>query len=447
METTVGNRMPVDHHVDPVHLASGGASAADRKRSLKAAAVGNILEWYDWTIYSTFSIYLAGAFFSKSDPTSAFLSTLAIFAGGFLARPIGGYIFGRMADGKGRKMALVTTMIMLAMTSLGIALLPSYAEIGSWASLALFLMRILQGFAHGGESGVSYVYVAEIAPRERRGLWASSVYISVILGVMLATGVAAALSALLTKEDMGEWGWRVGFALGAVLGIYALFMRRKAVETEAFVALKTEDKLKAVSQKLSKRTILKFSLLVIALNAAMNVWYYIWVAFAPAMAISAYNMDPKGAYTSSLIAQAIALVFIPIFGHMSDRIGRRKTVMTFALLVGVMAIPIQMMLSEQPWTLLLAQGLGLVIWSIGVGQYPALMAELVPARVRGVGVGVLTSVAIGLFGGTAPYLNTWLRSINASWAFQAYIIVLAVIALVAAFSMKETAGMDLKEST
>lgn len=446
METIEVTPLPSASRDEPRHNETREASIAERKRSLKAAAVGNILEWYDWTIYSTFSVYLAGAFFSKADPTSAFLSTLAIFAGGFLARPIGGYIFGRMADGKGRKLALVTTMIMLAATSLGIALLPNYSEIGAWASLGLFLMRLLQGFAHGGESGVSYVYIAEIAPREKRGFWASSVYISVILGVMLATGVAAALSAVLTKEDMGEWGWRVGFGLGALLGIYALFMRRKAVETDTFKSLNAKAQSDAPTQKLSKRTILRFSLLVIALNAGMNVWYYIWVAFAPAMAISAYGMDPKGAYTSSLIAQAITLVFIPIFGYLSDRIGRRRTLMTFAILVGVMAIPIQSLLTDQPWTLLLAQGLGLIIWTIGVGQYPALMAELVPARVRGVGVGILTSLAIGLFGGTAPYLNTWLRSIGADWAFQAYIIVLAIITVISAYRMKETAGMDLKES-
>lgn len=445
METIAVRPLPSAPRDEPEHHAANETNIADRKQSLKAAAVGNILEWYDWTIYSTFSVYLAGSFFSKSDATSALLSTLAIFAGGFLARPIGGYIFGRLADGRGRKLALVTTMIMLAATSLGIALLPNYSEIGSWASLGLFLMRLLQGFAHGGESGVSYVYIAEIAPKERRGFWASSVYISVILGVMLATGVAAVLSAMLTKEDMGEWGWRIGFALGALLGLYALFMRRKSVETDTFHALRAKNQIDAPKEKLSKRTILRFSLLVIALNAGMNVWYYIWVAFAPAMAISAHNMDPKGAYTSSLIAQAITLIFIPIFGHMSDRIGRRRTLVTFAVLIGVMAIPIQSLLSSQPWTLLLAQGLGLIIWTIGVGQYPALMAELVPARVRGVGVGILTSLAIGLFGGTAPYLNTWLRSIGADWAFQAYIIVLAFITVISAYRMKETAGMDLKE--
>lgn len=423
---------------------SGQLSMAERRRSLKAAAVGNILEWYDWTIYSTLSVYLAANFFSKADATSALLSTLAIFAGGFIARPIGGLVFGRLADGKGRKIALFTTMVMLAGASLGIALLPSYAEVGSWASFGLFMMRVLQGFAHGGETGVSYVYVAEIAPKERRGLWTSSVYVSVIMGVMLATGVAAALTGLLTKEEMNDWGWRIAFGLGAVLGLYALFLRRKAVETEAFTSMNDSHGAKSPQEKLSKTAILRFSLLVIALNAAMNVWYYTWVAFAPAMAIATHKMDPKAAYIASLCAQASVLLFLPIFGMMSDRIGRRKTMMMFAALVGAMVLPIQALLTSQPWSLYVAQSLGLVIWSIGVSHYPALMAELVPARVRGVGVGILTSLAVGIFGGTAPYLNTWTQSIGAGWLFQAYIVILSIITLITAFFMKETAGRDLK---
>src|SRR5699024_3590836 len=155
-----------------------------RRTSLGAAAVGNALEWYDWTIYGTLSAYLAANFFSQDDPTSALLATLGMFAGGFIARPLGGFLFGRLGDRRGRKFTLVLTMILLALTSLGIALLPSYETIGATASLLLFLLRVLQGLAHGGESGVAYTYVAEIAPRSRRGLWSSSVYVSVMIGVM-----------------------------------------------------------------------------------------------------------------------------------------------------------------------------------------------------------------------------------------------------------------------
>ncbi|NSY99290.1 MFS transporter [Agrobacterium tumefaciens] len=421
-----------------------GLTIEQRRSSLKAAAVGNVLEWYDWTIYGTLSTYLAANFFQKADPASALLSTLAIFAGGFIARPIGGLIFGRVADRSGRKVTLLITMLMLAAASVGIALLPTYDSIGAWASLGLFCMRLLQGFAHGGESGVSYVYIAEIAPNSRRGLWTSSVYVSVIIGVMLATGLAASLTAFLSPEEMMDWGWRVGFGIGGLLGLYVLFLRRNAHETDAFESVQHAKENAAPAPPLTKGKILKISLLVIALNAAMNVWYYTWVAFAPAMVISQYKMDPNGAFTASLLAQACTIIFLPIFGLMSDRFGRRPSMIIFAALVATMGIPISLILSDQPWTLFVAQTLGLLIWTVGVGHYPALMAELVPARVRGLGVSILTSLAVALFGGTAPYFMKWTQSIDAGWIFATYQIILAVITIIAAIMMKETKGIDLK---
>lgn len=424
--------------------ALSGLSLEKRRKSLKAAAVGNVLEWYDWTIYGTLTTYLAANFFQKADPTSALLSTLAIFAGGFIARPLGGLVFGRIADKSGRKLTLLITMLMLAGASLGIALLPTYESIGAWASLGLFIMRLIQGFAHGGESGVSYVYIAEIAPNKKRGLWTSSVYVSVIIGVMLATGVAALLTGVLAPEQMQNWGWRIGFGLGALLGVYVLFLRRQAHETDAFESIQKVENDTAVVEPITKTKILKMSLLVIVLNAAMNVWYYTWIAFAPAMVIAQYKMDPNGAFIASLLAQACTIIFLPIFGMLSDRFGRRPMVITFALLVAVMGMPITSILTSQPWTLFAAQSLALLVWTVGVGHYPALMAELIPARVRAVGVSILTSLAIGIFGGTAPYLMSWVQSINAGWMFSAYQTVLAVITIIAALMMKETKGIDLK---
>ncbi|MEE9926400.1 MAG: MFS transporter [Brucella anthropi] len=424
--------------------APSGLSIENRRRSLKAAAVGNVLEWYDWTIYGTLSTYLAANFFQKADPASALLSTLAIFAGGFIARPIGGLIFGRIADRSGRKVTLLITMLMLAAASMGIALLPTYESIGAWASLGLFCMRLLQGFAHGGESGVSYVYIAEIAPNSRRGLWTSSVYVSVIIGVMLATGVAASLTGILSSDEMMTWGWRIGFGLGGLLGLYVLFLRRNAHETDAFESVQKAEEAAAPVEPISKTKILRISLQVIALNAAMNVWYYTWVAFAPAMVIAQYKMDPNGAFIASLLAQACTIIFLPIFGMVSDRLGRRPSMIIFAALVATMGVPISFILTDQPWTLFVAQSLGLLIWTVGVGHYPALMSELVPARVRGLGVSILTSLAVALFGGTAPYFMSWTQSMDAGWIFAAYQTVLAVITIIVAVMMKETKGIDLK---
>lgn len=422
----------------------------DRRRSLRAAAIGNALEWYDWTIYGTLSAYLAASFFSKEDPTSALLSTLGIFAGGFIARPLGGLLFGRLGDRRGRKFTLVLTMSLLAITSLAIALAPTFAMIGPWASLILFLMRVIQGLAHGGESGVSYTYVAEIAPRKRRGLWSSSVYISVMIGVMAATGLAALLTAMLSPEQMSDWGWRIGFGLGSVLGIYALYLRRSAVETETFENIELDREAVEAGEKDRKPVtvmqVIRMSLLVIGLSAGMNVVYYTWVTFAPATAIAVRGMDPSGAFFASLLAQAAILGLLPLSGMMSDKYGRKFNMIVFAVLVAIAVFPLDAILTDEPWTLFVSQGIGLAIWTIGVAMYPALIAELVPARIRAVGVSVVTSLSVAIFGGTAPYLNTWLASMDAGWLFRIYVIVLAAITVVAALIMRETKGIDLTKA-
>ncbi|MDM8345881.1 MFS transporter [Pseudochrobactrum sp. sp1633] len=175
-----------------------------RLKSLRAVSAGNALEWFDWTLYGIFSVYLARNLFDNTDKASALLATLAVFAGGFIARPVGGWVFGLLGDRYGRKLTLVLTMSLLALTSLGIALIPRYDSIGVAASVLLFLCRFMQGLAHGGESGVAFTYVAEIAPQERRGLWSSSVFVSVTVGVMAATALAALLNILLTVEAMNE---------------------------------------------------------------------------------------------------------------------------------------------------------------------------------------------------------------------------------------------------
>lgn len=205
-----------------------------RLKSLRAAGIGNALEWFDWTLYATFSVYLARNLFDKTDSRSAMLSTLAVFAVGFVARPIGGLLFGRLSDRLGRRTIMVITLLLLAISSLGIAVIPRYQSVGLFASVALLFLRLLQGLAHGGETGVSYTYVAEIAPSSRRGLWSSSVYIGVTLGVMAATAVAAALTWGLGAEAMSDYGWRIGFLIGGLLGIYALFLRRSAEESHVF---------------------------------------------------------------------------------------------------------------------------------------------------------------------------------------------------------------------
>jgi MFS transporter, MHS family, alpha-ketoglutarate permease len=415
-----------------------------RLRSLRAAVMGNVLEWFDWTLYATFAVYLAANFFEAGDPTSALLATLAVFAVGFVARPIGGIIFGKLGDRIGRKTTLVATMITMATASLIIAIIPSYETIGVWASVLLLAARLLQGLAHGGESGVSYTYVAELAPPKHRGLWSSSVFISVTIGVMGATFVGILLTALFTETDMMAFGWRIGFVVGALLGIYALYLRRAADESPVFEEAGEKSEAAAPS-KLSARQVWSIVAKVVLLSAASNAAYYTWVTFAPSFAISGHGMDPNGAFTASILAQVVVLFLLPFFGHLADRFGRKPMVLIYGILVMVVVFPINMILSDQPWTLFLSQGLGLAVWAIIASIYPAIVAEQVPTKQRAFGVGFLSSLSVAIFGGTAPYLNTWLTSIGASWVFSLWVGLLGLLAVIASFIIKETKSVPLND--
>jgi MHS family alpha-ketoglutarate permease-like MFS transporter len=416
-----------------------------RLASLRAAAVGNALEWFDWTLYGTFSAYLAINLFDATDPASALLATLGVFAGGFLARPLGGWLFGRIGDRYGRKFTLVLTMCLLAATSLGIALLPTYEQVGVFASVLLFLCRLMQGLAHGGETGVAYTYVAEIAPPERRGLWSSSVFVSVTIGVMAATALAALLTHLLGKEAMEAWGWRVGFGVGGLLGLYALFLRRSATETEVFEQQSLGGKEQASTPRMTRGQALRIARNIVMIAAASNATYYTWVTFAPTMAIATHGMDPAGAYTASLIAQLICLMWLPVCGLLGDRFGRKPMVMAFGLGVTIVVLPVSLIVTDQPWTLFVAQLMGLMVWSLLAAIFPAVMAEQVPTQARAMGVGFISSLSVAIFGGTAPYINTWLTSHGMEWAYTAYVATLGLIAFAGGMLIRETAGRDLND--
>lgn len=409
-------------------------------RSLRAAAIGNALEWFDWTLYGTFSVYLARNLFEQTDANSALLATLAVFAGGFIARPAGGWVFGKLGDSLGRKNTLVITMLLLALSSIGIALIPTYEQVGLAASGLLLGLRLLQGLAHGGEAGVSYTYVAEIAPAHRRGLWSSSVFVSVSVGVMVATALAAALAAGLGSQAMNAYGWRIGFAVGGLVGLYALVLRRNAEESEVF----EENKGGKTQARIPTAQKVRIAVHIVMLSAASNIAYYTWVTFAPATAI-AKGMDAAGAYKASLCAQLLCLLWLPVCGWLADRIGRKPVVMAWGVAVMLVTYPISTMVTTEPVSLFLAQGLGLAAWSLIASIYPAIISEQVPTQARAQGVGLVSSFSVAIFGGTAPYLNTYLNASGNAWIYPAYVMALGLLAVIAGFLIRETRGVDLAD--
>lgn len=422
-------------------VAVAGASEKKAKsgqlRSLRAAIAGNILEWFDWTLYAIFSTYIAGHFFDKSNPSSALLATLAVFAVGFIARPVGGIIFGRLADRAGRKLVLVVTISIMSLSSLALALAPGYETIGVWSSVILVVLRLIQGLAHGGESGVSYTYVSEIAPPERRGLWSSSVFFAVTLGVMLATAVGAIANLVLDESSMMTWGWRLAFVFGAVLGLGVLYLRRAAEESNEFTAEEETDVV------IPPSLAVKSGLLTIMLACGHNCAYYVWATFAASFAISARGMDPQNAFMASLLAQGVALIMLPLWGHLSDRIGRRPLIIAMGVAAILFYYPLSLLITDEPWTLFIAQAVGMSIWAMGAGMYPAFSSELFPTKIRATSVAFATSVSVALFGGTAPYLMTWFNQNGMEWAFFVWIGVLSSLAIIGGLVVRETKGTDL----
>lgn len=429
--------------ISAVVEASKGRTAEQPSafKSLRAAAFGNMLEWFDWTLYGTFAVYLGANFFEKQDPTSALLSVLAVFAAGFVGRPIGGILFGRIGDRLGRKGTLISTMTTMAAASLMMAIIPPYAEIGVWASLLLLLARLVQGIAHGGETGVSYAYISEIAPATKRGLWASSSQISATIGVMCATTLGIILTSVFDQEAMMAYGWRIGFAVGALLGLYALYLRRASKESPVFEHAEAEAGREA-TQDVKQSTIL---MKIILFSAGSNVGYYTWVTFASSYAVTTHGMDAHNALIASLCAQFVALFFLPFFGHLSDRIGRKKMLTIYGITLILAPMPISAVLSAEPWTLFVSQSLGLFVWAMLASYYPTLLAEQVPTQKRAFGIGFFASLSVAIFGGTAPYLNTWLGSIGLAWVFSAYLMALGAMAIVAAVIIKETARIPMSD--
>lgn len=427
--------------------SSAPARQRGRRQDLIAVNIGNALEWFDWNIYAIFAPFFAAQFFVSTDPTSSLLSTLAIFAVGFLMRPIGGWVFGRIADERGRRFSLTLAISLAAVGSLMIAIAPTFDSVGVFAGVVLLAARLVQGLSHGGETGSAFTYLAEMAPRNNRGLWSSSPWLGVAAGTMLATGTGALLTALLTDEEMSTFGWRMPFAIGALLGIYAIVIRRTMTESTVHTEAKEDNggvrprAAEVVAELVRERRGL---FQIIGLTISGVVAFYTWFIFTPGYAVRTFGMDPNASLVAGLLGQAVFLLAVPVMGWLSDKWGRRPVLLVFAAGFALMAFPLEGMLSGNPMALFGTMALGSILLAANCAPLGAVFAELVPTRLRAtiIGLGYATSGAV--FGGTAPYLNTWLSSINMHWIFVAYMIVLCMISALVIIKMPETKGVELR---
>ena len=418
------------------------ADRASTRKTVVGTGIGNAVEWYDWAIYATFTPFIASQLFSKSDPASAVLSTLAIFAVGFVARPFGGFLFGWIGDRVGRKASMTLAVGLASLGSLMIGIAPTFAAVGAWASLMLLVARLVQGLAHGGELPSSQTYLSEMAPKEHRGFWATLIYTSGTVGILFGTLLGAILNMALSTEVMNAWGWRIPFLIGAAMGLYALIMRARLHETDVFEGETTAEKRAPIWPQIVRHR--KQALQVIGLTVGLTVIYYIWGVVAPSYATTALKIDRGEALWAGVIGNIVFIAALPVWGKISDRIGRKKVLWAGAIGSAVMHFPMTWLLKDSAWQLAVGMSVMLIFIAASAAIVPAVYAELFPTSIRTVGVGVPYSICVAVFGGTAPYLQQWLgTTLHLPNLFNVYAVVLLAVSAAFVFTLPETKGKDL----
>ncbi|MEU6390677.1 glycine betaine/L-proline transporter ProP [Streptomyces sp. NPDC046939] len=430
------------------------------KRAVKAASLGNAMEWFDFGIYSYLAVTIGHVFFPSGNDTVQLISSFATFAVSFLVRPIGGMVFGPMGDKIGRKKVLAMTMILMAIGTFAIGLIPSYATIGFWAPVLLILFRLVQGFSTGGEYGGASTFIAEYAPDKRRGYFGSFLEFGTLAGYVGAAGLVTLLTSLLGSDGMESWGWRVPFLVAGPIGLVGLYLRLKLDETPAFQKLEDNSAHKATEAATTVETTAKGDLakifrdywptliLCICLVGAYNITDYMLLSYMPT-----YLSDELG-YSEAhglliLIATMIVLMcVISQVGKLSDRYGRKPLLMTGMLGFLITSIPAFLLVKNGAlWAVavgMLLLGLSLVCM---LGTMSAALPALFPTQVRYGSLSVGYNLSASIFGGTTPLVITALISWAGTDMMPAYYaMAAALVGVIAVACMKETAQKPLEGS-
>lgn len=405
--------------------------AADTRKRIWAivgASSGNLVEWFDFYVYSFCSLYFAHIFFPTGNTTTQLVQTAGVFAAGFLMRPIGGWLFGYIADKHGRKNSMLISVCMMCFGSLVIACLPGYAMLGIWAPILLLLARLFQGLSVGGEYGTSATYMSEVAVEGRKGFYASFQYVTLIGGQLLALLTVVVLQQILSDEDLHAWGWRIPFALGAVLAIVALFLRRSLDET-------SDNKTRAHKDAGSLRGLWKHRrafIMVLGFTAGGSLSFYTFTTYMQKYLVNTSGMDTKTASALMTGALFIFMLVQPLIGALSDKIGRRSSMLIFGGFAALLTVPILKVLQSvtSSWIAFALVMIALLITSFYTSISGILKAEMFPPEVRALGVGLSYAVANAIFGGSAEYVALSLKAAGHETSFFWYVSAMGAVAFV-----------------
>lgn len=423
-------------------------TTTQRLKSIIRGSIGNLIEWYDWYVYAAFSIYFAKAFFPTGDLTAQLLNTSAIFAVGFFMRPIGGWVMGSYADRKGRKKALIASVLLMCFGSLMIAFTPSYSSIGIAAPILLTCARLLQGLSVGGEYASSATYLSEMATKDKRGFFSSFQYVTLIAGQLFALIVLILLQQFfLTPAQLESWGWRIPFILGALLSLVALKLRYGMQETSSFL-----EKKPVKDQDSLIKTLLRYPreiAIVVGLTMGGTIAFYTYSTYMQKYLVNTVGMSKDKATLISAATLFIFMLMQPLVGALSDKIGRRPLLIAFGLLGTLLTVPILSMLTH---TTTSWQAFGLIIFALMiVSGYTAInavvKAELFPVEIRTLGVGLPYALTVSLFGGTAEYVALWFKNIGLEQGFYWYVTICTGCSLLVYVFMRDTKQYSRLDST
>jgi MHS family alpha-ketoglutarate permease-like MFS transporter len=427
------------------HRAPGGAGEldlADMRRRLKAifiGSVGNLVEWYDFYSFAAFSLYFASAFFPQGDAVVQQLNAATLFAVGFLVRPLGGWLFGHLADRHGRRLSLTISVLLMCFGSLIIAVTPTYASIGYAAPVLLAIARVIQGLSLGGEYGASATYLTEVADPKRRGFYSSFQYVTLIGGQLTAILVLLLLQNIfLTPDELKAWGWRIPFVIGALLAIVSAVMRRTLHETDAFVEAR-----KVVKPSGSLRGLVKYPrevALVVGLTAGGTAAFYTFTTYMQTFVKLSVGLNDQ--QTTYVIAGSLifATILQPIYGALSDRIGRKPLLIFFGVTGTCLTVPLLTMLQQtkSPFTAFLLISAAWLFVAGYTSINAVVKAELFPTSVRATGVGFPYAITVSLFGGTAPVVALWFKQLGHETWFYWYLSGMILISLLVYLAMRDT---------
>jgi MHS family alpha-ketoglutarate permease-like MFS transporter len=413
----------------------------DAKRRLKAifmGSVGNLVEWYDFYAYTAFALYFAPHFFPSSDPVVQQLNAATLFAAGFIVRPVGGWLFGHLADRYGRRLSLTVSVVMMCFGSLIIAVTPTYATIGFAAPALLALARVIEGLSLGGEYGASATYLSEVADPEHRGFYSSFQYVTLIGGQLTAILVLLLLqNVFLTHEQLVAWGWRIPFVIGAALAIIAMLMRRHMHETESFEALKGKPR------ESSLRGLMRYPrevAIVVGLTAGGTAAFYTFTTYMQTFVKQTVGLSDI--VTTYVIAGSLifAAILQPIYGAISDRIGRKPMLIFFGVAGTLMTVPLLTALAgtKSPWMAFLLISAAWIFVAGYTSINAVVKAELFPTSIRATGVAVPYALTVSIFGGTAPAIALWFKQQGHEQWFYYYLAGVIFLSLLVYTTMRDT---------